>query len=458
MYKKVLVANRGEIAVRIIRALHELNIKAVAIYSTADKEALHVQLADEAIGVGGPKPQDSYLNRQNIVSAALLTGAEAVHPGYGFLSENAMFVNMLHDVGIDFIGPRAETIDLMGDKAAARETMRAAGIPVIPGSIGTLATSQEAAEISAEIGYPVMLKAAAGGGGKGMRFIPDATTLVEQFDRAQAEAVRAFGSGEMYVEKVMTDVRHIEVQIMRDASGQTVYFPERDCSIQRNHQKMIEMSPAVGITSDIRENLGQLAVKAANALNYVNTGTFEFLADRDNHFYFMEMNTRIQVEHPVTEAVTGLDLVKMQILVAAGEPLPVAQQDIQVKQHAVEVRLNAENPHKNFQPSAGQISFSYLPFGGPGVRFDSAIYTGEEIAPYYDSMIGKVIVSANSRDEVFTKLSRTLDEVVIHGIDTNLSIQRDLVHNQAVQQGIIPIDFVETTFLPAWSVEEIQEP
>ena len=262
----------------------------------------------------------------------------------------------------------------------------------------------------------------------------------------------------MYVEKVMTDVRHIEVQIMRDASGQTVYFPERDCSIQRNHQKMIEMSPAVGITSDIRENLGQLAVKAANALNYVNTGTFEFLADRDNHFYFMEMNTRIQVEHPVTEAVTGLDLVKMQILVAAGEPLPVAQQDIQVKQHAVEVRLNAENPHKNFQPSAGQISFSYLPFGGPGVRFDSAIYTGEEIAPYYDSMIGKVIVSANSRDEVFTKLSRTLDEVVIHGIDTNLSIQRDLVHNQAVQQGIIPIDFVETTFLPAWSVEEIQEP
>ena len=333
MFKKVLVANRGEIAVRIIRALHEMDIKAVAIYSTVDKEALHVQLADEAIAVGGPRPQDSYLNMKNIVSAALLTGVDAVHPGYGFLSENAMFVNMLTDVGITFIGPHAETIALMGDKAQARETMRAAGVPVIPGSVGTLTDSAEAIAVSDQIGYPVMLKAAAGGGGKGMRLLNNREELAQQFERAQAEAKLAFGSADMYIEKVMTNVRHIEVQIMRDQQGQTVFFPERDCSIQRHHQKMIEVSPAVGVTSDMRSELGALAVKAANALSYENTGTFEFLADRDNNFYFMEMNTRIQVEHPVTEAVTGLDLVKMQIAVAAGEPLPVQQQDIQIKSY-----------------------------------------------------------------------------------------------------------------------------
>ncbi|MDU2153010.1 MAG: biotin carboxylase N-terminal domain-containing protein, partial [Weissella confusa] len=377
MFKKVLVANRGEIAVRIIRALHEMDIKAVAIYSTVDKEALHVQLADEAIAVGGPRPQDSYLNMKNIVSAALLTGVDAVHPGYGFLSENAMFVNMLTDVGITFIGPHAETIALMGDKAQARETMRAAGVPVIPGSVGTLTDSAEAIAVSDQIGYPVMLKAAAGGGGKGMRLLNNREELAQQFERAQAEAKLAFGSADMYIEKVMTNVRHIEVQIMRDQQGQTVFFPERDCSIQRHHQKMIEVSPAVGVTSDMRSELGVLAVKAANALSYENTGTFEFLADRDNNFYFMEMNTRIQVEHPVTEAVTGLDLVKMQIAVAAGEPLPVQQQDIQIKQHAIEVRLNAEDPMHDFRPSAGQVDFTYLPFGGPGIRFDSAMYAGD---------------------------------------------------------------------------------
>ena len=458
MFKKVLVANRGEIAVRIIRALHEMDIKAVAIYSTVDKEALHVQLADEAIAVGGPRPQDSYLNMKNIVSAALLTGVDAVHPGYGFLSENAMFVNMLTDVGITFIGPHAETIALMGDKAQARETMRAAGVPVIPGSVGTLTDSAEAIAVSDQIGYPVMLKAAAGGGGKGMRLLNNREELAQQFERAQAEAKLAFGSADMYIEKVMTNVRHIEVQIMRDQQGQTVFFPERDCSIQRHHQKMIEVSPAVGVTSDMRSELGALAVKAANALSYENTGTFEFLADRDNNFYFMEMNTRIQVEHPVTEAVTGLDLVKMQIAVAAGEPLPVQQQDIQIKQHAIEVRLNAEDPMYDFRPSAGQVDFTYLPFGGPGIRFDSEMYAGDTVQPYYDSMLGKVIVSADNRDDVFKKLSRTLDEVVVRGVSTNLAVQRALVKDERVQRGLVPIDFVETDFLPAWSKEEVQAP
>ncbi|MDA5457313.1 acetyl-CoA carboxylase biotin carboxylase subunit [Weissella confusa] len=458
MFKKVLVANRGEIAVRIIRALHEMDIKAVAIYSTVDKEALHVQLADEAIAVGGPRPQDSYLNMKNIVSAALLTGVDAVHLGYGFLSENAMFVNMLTDVGITFIGPHAETIALMGDKAQARETMRAAGVPVIPGSVGTLTDSAEAIAVSDQIGYPVMLKAAAGGGGKGMRLLNNREELAQQFERAQAEAKLAFGSADMYIEKVMTNVRHIEVQIMRDQQGQTVFFPERDCSIQRHHQKMIEVSPAVGVTSDMRSELGALAVKAANALSYENTGTFEFLADRDNNFYFMEMNTRIQVEHPVTEAVTGLDLVKMQIAVAAGEPLPVQQQDIQIKQHAIEVRLNAEDPMHDFRPSAGQVDFTYLPFGGPGIRFDSAMYAGDTVQPYYDSMLGKVIVSADNRDDVFKKLSRTLDEVVVRGVSTNLAVQRALVKDERVHQGLVPIDFVETDFLPAWSKEEVQAP
>lgn len=458
MFKKVLVANRGEIAVRIIRALHEMDIKAVAIYSTVDKEALHVQLADEAIAVGGPRPQDSYLNMKNIVSAALLTGVDAVHPGYGFLSENAMFVNMLTDVGITFIGPHAETITLMGDKAQARETMRAAGVPVIPGSVGTLTDSAEAIVVSDQIGYPVMLKAAAGGGGKGMRLLNNREELAQQFERAQAEAKLAFGSADMYIEKVMTNVRHIEVQIMRDQQGQTVFFPERDCSIQRHHQKMIEVSPAVGVTSDMRSELGALAVKAANALAYENTGTFEFLADRDNNFYFMEMNTRIQVEHPVTEVVTGLDLVKMQIAVAAGEPLPVQQQDIQIKQHAIEVRLNAEDPMHDFRPSAGQVDFTYLPFGGPGIRFDSAMYAGDMVQPYYDSMLGKVIVSADNRDDVFKKLSRTLDEVVVRGVSTNLAVQQALVKDERLHQGLVPIDFVETDFLPAWSKEEVQAP
>ena len=303
-----------------------------------------------------------------------------------------------------------------------------------------------------------MLKAAAGGGGKGMRLLNNREELAQQFERAQAEAKLAFGSADMYIEKVMTNVRHIEVQIMRDQQGQTVFFPERDCSIQRHHQKMIEVSPAVGVTSDMRSELGALAVKAANALSYENTGTFEFLADRDNNFYFMEMNTRIQVEHPVTEAVTGLDLVKMQIAVAAGEPLPVQQQDIQIKQHAIEVRLNAEDPMHDFRPSAGQVDFTYLPFGGPGIRFDSAMYAGDTVQPYYDSMLGKVIVSADNRDDVFKKLSRTLDEVVVRGVSTNLAVQRALVKDERVHQGLVPIDFVETDFLPAWSKEEVQAP
>lgn len=458
MFKKVLVANRGEIAVRIINALHELGVQAVAIYSTADKEALHVQLADEAISVGGPRPQDSYLNMQNIVSAALLTGADAVHPGYGFLAENPLFVKMLHDVNITFIGPASDTIAIMGNKAEARETMRAAGVPVVPGSIGTLHTLKEAQVVATEIGYPIMLKAAAGGGGKGMRRIQSDEELIAQFDRAQAEASGAFGDDSMYIEKIMQHVRHIEMQIMRDNQGNAVYFPERDCSIQRNHQKLIEVSPAVGVNESLRAEMGRLALRAAEALNYANTGTFEFLLDNQNQLYFMEMNTRIQVEHTVTEEVTDLDLVKMQIQVAAGETLKINQQDISINRSAIEVRLNAENPARNFQPSAGQVSYTFLPFGGPGVRFDSALYSGEVIQPYYDAMIGKVIVSAKDRDDLFHKLSRTLDETVIRGIDTNVAFQSALLRDEQVHIGLVDVDYVETKFLPKWQRLEVQQP
>ena len=458
MIRKILIANRGEIAIRIIRACREMGIETVAVYSEADREALHTQLADEAVCIGPAAAKDSYLNMEQIISATIITGADAIHPGFGFLSENSQFAKLCEACHITFIGPDSDIIARLGNKAVARQTMVDAGVPVIPGCQKALTDVKEALEIAKEIGFPVIVKAVLGGGGKGMRVAYTEEEFENAFLMAQKESGLAFGDESMYLEHFVENPRHIEFQILADNYGNVIHLGERDCSVQRNHQKVIEESPSAAVDEELRERMGKAAVLAAKAAGYKNAGTIEFLLEKDKSFYFMEMNTRIQVEHPVTEAVTGLDLVKMQILVAAGEPLPVAQQDIQVKQHAVEVRLNAENPHKNFQPSAGQISFSYLPFGGPGVRFDSAIYTGEEIAPYYDSMIGKVIVSANSRDEVFTKLSRTLDEVVIHGIDTNLSIQRDLVHNQAVQQGIIPIDFVETTFLPAWSVEEIQEP
>ncbi|HJF38376.1 MAG TPA: acetyl-CoA carboxylase biotin carboxylase subunit [Weissella cibaria] len=450
MFKKVLVANRGEIAVRVIRTLKEMGIKSVAIYSSADADSLHVKLADEAISVGGPKSKDSYLNMKNILSAALLTGAEAIHPGYGFLSENELFVEMVEAVGLKWIGPSPHVIELMGNKANARESMRAAGVPVIPGSEGFIRDANEAKLVADRVGYPLLLKAAAGGGGKGMRFVYSEDELADKFDDAQREAKAAFGDEHMYVEKVMENVRHIEMQVMRDQFGHVLYFPERNCSLQRNNQKVMEESPALGVTPAMRENLGDIATKAVNALQYENTGTLEFLQDHDGHFYFMEMNTRIQVEHPVTEMVTGVDLIRMQIEVAAGEPLKVSQSDIALKGHALEVRLNAEQPAKNFAPSAGTIDFAFLPTGGPGIRIDSAIYTGDKIQPFYDSMIGKLLVHADNRLEAVTKMDRILDELVIQGVNTNADFQKALLHDPTVARGMFDTRYLEKEFMPRW--------
>ncbi|MCT0020209.1 acetyl-CoA carboxylase biotin carboxylase subunit [Weissella cibaria] len=450
MFKKVLVANRGEIAVRVIRTLKEMGIKSVAIYSSADADSLHVKLADEAISVGGPKSKDSYLNMKNILSAALLTGAEAIHPGYGFLSENELFVEMVEAVGLKWIGPSPHVIELMGNKANARESMRAAGVPVIPGSEGFIRDANEAKLVADRVGYPLLLKAAAGGGGKGMRFVYSEDELADKFDDAQREAKAAFGDEHMYVEKVMENVRHIEMQVMRDQFGHVLYFPERNCSLQRNNQKVMEESPALGVTPAMRENLGDIATKAVNALQYENTGTLEFLQDHDGHFYFMEMNTRIQVEHPVTEMVTRVDLIRMQIEVAAGEPLKVSQSDIALKGHALEVRLNAEQPAKNFAPSAGTIDFAFLPTGGPGIRIDSAIYTGDKIQPFYDSMIGKLLVHADNRLEAVTKMDRILDELVIQGVNTNADFQKALLHDPTVARGMFDTRYLEKEFLPRW--------
>ncbi|MFT9030930.1 MAG: acetyl-CoA carboxylase biotin carboxylase subunit [Leuconostoc pseudomesenteroides] len=451
MFKKVLVANRGEIAVRIIRTLKEMGIASVAIYSTADKDSLHVQIADEAIAVGGPKPKDSYLNMKNILSAALLSGAEAIHPGYGFLAENTLFAEMVGEVGIKWIGPRPETIELMGNKANAREEMRRAGVPVIPGSEGFIRDFHEAKTVADKIGYPLLLKAAAGGGGKGMRFVYGEDELSDKFDDAQNEARASFGDDHMYIEKVMSRVRHIEMQVFRDENGHVVYLPERNCSLQRNNQKVIEESPATGVTPEMRAHLGEIVTKAAKALVYENTGTIEFLQDRDGHFYFMEMNTRIQVEHPVSEMVTGLDLIKLQIQVAAGLDLPVVQDDVSVKGHSIEVRLTAEQPEKHFAPSAGTIDFVFLPTGGPGVRIDSALFNGDKIQPFYDSMIGKLIVKADDRETAMRKIQRVVDETVVRGVATSRNFQKALLADPQVQRGEFDTRYLETEFLPRWT-------
>ncbi|MDR3191287.1 MAG: acetyl-CoA carboxylase biotin carboxylase subunit [Lactobacillaceae bacterium] len=450
MFKKVLVANRGEIAVRIIRTLKEMGIKSVAIYSTADKDSLHVRLADEAVAVGGPRSKDSYLNMKNVLSAALLLGAEAIHPGYGFLAENELFVEMAEAVGLKWIGPNPKVIELMGNKANARESMRKAGVPVIPGSDGFIMSTAEAEEVAKRIGFPLLIKAAAGGGGKGMRFVYNADELDSKFADAQNEARASFGDDHMYIEKVMTHVRHIEMQVIRDQQGNVVYFPERNCSLQRNNQKVLEESPALGVTQAMRENLGDIAKKAVDAIDYENTGTLEFLQDHEGNFYFMEMNTRIQVEHPVTEMVTGLDLIKMQIEVAAGLPLAVAQKDVVVQGYSMEVRLNAEAPERNFAPSAGTIDFAFLPTGGPGIRIDSGIYPGAKISPFYDSMIAKLLVHADTRELVLTKMTRVLDELVIHGVDTNADFQHELLCDPSVMRGEFDTRYLEKEFLPRW--------
>ena len=446
MFSKVLVANRGEIAVRIIRSLKELGIKSVAIYSTVDRESLHVQLADEAVCVGSAKPQDSYLNMKNILAAAIGTGAQAIHPGFGFLSENSRFVEMCEICGITFIGPKSETISLMGNKANARIQMQQSGVPVIPGSEGFIDSVEEARKIAEKVGYPVLLKAAAGGGGKGIRRVNNEEELTNAYEEARREALSAFGDSRMYLEKIMENVKHIEVQVFRDEFGHSVYFPERDCSIQRNKQKMIEESPCSLVTPEQRKQLGEIAVRAVDAIDYRNTGTIEFLMDKNHRFYFMEMNTRIQVEHTVTEMVTGVDLVKAQVRVASGEPLPFRQEDIKLLGSAIECRINAEDPAKNFMPSIGRINYLYFPVGNLGMRIDSDLY--------YDSMIAKVIALGHDRHEAVEKVKRLLSEMIISGITINRDFHLAILEDPEFLSGKTTTDYLERVFLPKWKRSE----
>ena len=451
MFRKILIANRGEIAVRIIRAARELGIATVAVYSTADKEALHTLLADEAVCIGPAKSTESYLNMNAVLSAAVLTGAEAIHPGFGFLSENSKFATMCEEVGIKFIGPSGAVMDLMGDKINARAQMIKANVPVIPGSDGEVHTSDEALAVAEKIGYPVMLKASAGGGGKGIRKVEKAEDLVAAFESASSEAKAAFGNGAMYMERVIYPARHIEVQILADQHGHVVHLGERDCSLQRNNQKVLEESPSVAIGKTLRRKIGEAAVRAAKSVGYENAGTIEFLFDEDKReFYFMEMNTRVQVEHPITEFVTGVDIVKEQIKIAAGQELPFNQEDIHITGHAIECRINAENPAFNFAPSPGKISNLYLPSGGVGLRVDSAVYPGYTIPPYYDSMIAKIIVHGENRFDALMKMQRALYELEIDGVVTNSGFQLDLISDPHVIAGDYDTAFLMEKFLPAY--------
>ena len=455
MFRKILIANRGEIAVRIIRAARELGIDTVAVYSTADKEALHTLLADEAICIGPAKSTDSYLNMNAVLSAAVLTGAEAIHPGFGFLSENSKFATMCEEVGIKFIGPSGAVMDLMGDKINARAQMIKAKVPVIPGSDGEVHTSEEALEVAEKIGYPVMLKASAGGGGKGIRKVEKPEDLVAAFESASSEAKAAFGNGAMYMERVIYPARHIEVQILADQQGHVVHLGERDCSLQRNNQKVLEESPSVAIGKTLRQQIGEAAVRAAQSVGYENAGTIEFLLDEaKGEFYFMEMNTRVQVEHPVTEFVTGVDIVKEQIKIADGQELSFSQEDVEIRGHAIECRINAENPAFNFAPSPGKISNLYLPSGGVGLRVDSAVYPGYTIPPYYDSMIAKIIVHGENRFDALMKMQRALYELEIDGVVTNSGFQLDLISDPNVIAGDYDTAFLMEKFLPAYQEKQ----
>ncbi len=441
MIKKILIANRGEIAVRIIRACREMGIRTVAVYSEADREALHAKLADESICIGEAPASESYLSMERMISAAVVSGADAVHPGFGFLSENSRFADLCKQCGITFVGPDAQTIEKLGNKQEARKTMEKAGVQVVPGTEEALEDCREAFEAAGKIGYPLMIKAALGGGGKGMREVYSEADFEENFKTAQKEALNGFGDGRMYLERLIKNPRHIEFQILADNYGNVVHLGERDCSIQRSHQKLIEEAPSVALSDKMREKMGAAAVRAAKAAGYTNAGTIEFLLDKDNKFYFMEMNTRIQVEHPVTEWVTGVDLVKAQIKIAAGEKLEFSQRDIKIQGHAIECRINAENPQKGFRPSPGTIGDLYLP-GGKGIRIDTAVYSGYTIPVYYDSMIAKLIVWGKGRKEAIRKMQSALGEVIIEGVDTNLDYQYEILHDQDYLDGNVDVEFI----------------
>jgi acetyl-CoA carboxylase biotin carboxylase subunit len=441
LFKKILIANRGEIALRVIRACKEMGIKTVAVHSTADANSLHVRFADQSVCIGPPKSADSYLNVPSIISAAEITDTDAIHPGYGFLAENASFAEVCNSTGLRFIGPSPESIKLMGDKAKARETAQKAGVPVLPGSDGIVTEENSAVEIARELGFPVIVKAAAGGGGKGMRVVMKEEDFANAFVMAQAEALAAFSNADVYIEKYILQPRHIEIQIIADDKGNTVYLGERECSIQRRHQKLIEEAPSVTVDAGLRKQMGEMAVAIARTVRYRNAGTIEFLMDENRKFYFMEMNTRIQVEHPVTEMVTGIDLVKEQIRVAAGLPLSVSQDQITIRGHSIECRINAEDPDK-FTPSPGTIT-AFNPPGGLGVRVETAAYTQYVIPPYYDSMIAKLIVHAVTREEAIMRMQRALDEFIIEGVKTTIPMHKKILADPDFQAGDISTKFME---------------
>ncbi len=439
MFHKILIANRGEIAVRIIRTCKYMGIETVAIYSDVDKDSLHVQLADESVCVGGAKSSDSYLNMENIVSAAISKGAEAIHPGFGFLSENTDFAQLCNECGIAFIGPKTESIKLMGNKSKAREIVTDAGVPVIPGSKGSVKNLEKALSLAEDIGFPILIKASAGGGGRGMRIAYEADEFQNAFKTAKLEAKNAFGDDTMYIEKYLLHPKHIEFQLLADKYGNIIHLGERDCSIQRRNQKIVEEAPSL-ISEDLRKRMGEAAKKICQAVQYENAGTIEFLVS-DDDFFFMEMNTRIQVEHPITEMITGMDIIKEQIKIAAGEKLAIKQDDVILKGHSIECRLNAENPKHNFRPSPGKISLLHIPSGN-GIRFDSFIYKDYEVQPYYDSMIGKIIVHGETRIEAIKKMRATLEELVVEGIDTNQTFLYLLMNDRDYTNGNFDTSFV----------------
>ncbi len=448
MFNKVLVANRGEIAVRIIRALRELGITSVAVFSEPDRHALHTELADEAICIGPAKGLDSYANPVAILSAALVTGADAIHPGYGFLSERSDFASLCQDMNIKFIGPSSQIIRDMGNKQNARTTMRDAGVPIVPGGKDLVADLEQARAIADEIGFPLMIKAADGGGGKGMRLAQTAADLEPMFIQAQNETQSIYGNKHLYMERTIYPARHIEVQLLGDEHGNVVHLGERDCSLQRNNQKIIEFAPALNLSAATREKICDAAVQAAKAIGYTNAGTIEFLVDEEENFYFMEMNTRLQVEHPVSEMVTGVDIVKAQIQIAMGEPLAFTQDDIEVTGFAIESRLNAEDPYHNFQPSSGHIKRLFLPNGGNGLRVETALYSDYTLPPFYDSMVAKVVTHQPTAKAAFTLMNRALYEVVVDGINTNVDLLEALINDPAVQAGEVHVKWLEEVFMP----------